>query len=113
MLTFAEQRLIIANTMVRIRLQRVGAKNQPSYRVVVVDSRAPRDTAYIERIGHYNPRTNPETVVIEQAKADKWLKQGAQPSEAVARLLSKQGLWSAPNKTPKAKTPPIVEAAVK
>ena len=51
--------------MVRIRLQRVGAKNQPSYRVVVVDSRAPRDSAYIERIGHYNPLTNPETVVIE------------------------------------------------
>ena len=111
MLTFAEQRLIIANTMVRIRLQRVGAKNQPSYRVVVVDSRAPRDTAYIERIGHYNPRTNPETVVIEQDKADKWLKRGAQPSEAVARLLSKQGLWAVPNKSPKAKDSPVPEAA--
>jgi len=101
--------------MVRIRLQRTGAKNQPSYRVVVVDSRAPRDTAYIERIGHYNPLTNPETVVIEQAKADNWLKQGAQPSEAVARLLSKQGLWAAPTKQPpKAKEAPVVtEAATK
>jgi len=99
--------------MVRIRLQRTGAKNQPSYRVVVVDSRAPRDTAYIERIGHYNPRTNPETVVIEQAKADKWLKQGAQPSEAVARLLSKQGLWAVPTKSPKAKDSPVPEAATK
>jgi len=111
MLTFAEQRLIIANTMVRIRLQRVGAKNQPSYRVIVVDSRAPRDTAYIERIGHYNPLTNPETVVIEPAKADKWLKRGAQPSDAVARLLSKQGLWAVPNNPPKAKNPPVAEAA--
>jgi len=98
--------------MVRIRLQRTGAKNQPSYRVIVVDSRAPRDTAYIERIGHYNPLTNPETVVIEQAKAAKWLKQGAQPSEAVARLLSKQGLLPAPvSKPPKAKDSPVPEAA--
>jgi small subunit ribosomal protein S16 len=99
--------------MVRIRLQRVGAKNQPSYRVVVIDSRAPRDSAYIERIGHYNPLTNPETVIIEQAKADKWLKLGAQPSEAVGRLLSKQGLWPAPTKSPKAKDSSVPEAATK
>ncbi len=98
--------------MVRIRLQRVGAKNQPSYRVVVVDSRAPRDSAYIERIGHYDPLTNPETVVIESAKATKWLQQGAQPSEAVARLLSKQGLWATPAHSPKkAEAAPAPEAA--
>ena len=78
--------------MVRIRLQRVGAKNQPSYRVVVIDSRSPRDGAYLERIGHYNPLTDPETVVIDQAEALKWLQRGAQPSEAVARLLSKAGV---------------------
>ncbi len=78
--------------MVRIRLQRVGAKNQPSYRVVVIDSRSPRDGAYLERIGHYNPLTDPETVVIDQAEALKWLQRGAQPSEAVARLLSKVGV---------------------
>lgn len=84
--------------MVRIRLQRVGAKNQPSYRVVVIDSRSPRDGAYLERIGHYNPLTDPETVVINQAEALKWLQRGAQPSEAVARLLSKVGVVNAVDK---------------
>ena len=88
----------------------MGAKNQPSYRVVVVDSRAPRDSAYIDRIGHYNPRTNPETVMIEQAKATKWLQQGAQPSETVARLLFKQGIMATPPKSFKAKAPPVPEA---
>ena len=97
--------------MVRIRLQRVGAKNQPSYRVVVVDSRFPRDGTCIDRIGHYNPRTNPETVVIEQAKATKWLQRGAQPSETVARLLSKQGIMTAPVKSFKPKAAPSPEAA--
>ncbi len=99
--------------MVRIRLQRVGAKNQPSYRVIVVDSRAPRDTAYIERIGHYNPLTNPETVVIEPAKASKWLQLGAQPSEAVHRLLAKQGLMAPPPPKvfrPKAEAAPAAQA---
>jgi small subunit ribosomal protein S16 len=79
-------------TMVKIRLRRVGAKNRPSYRVVVTDSRAPRDGAYIEKIGLYNPLTEPETVVIEEEKALNWLRQGAQPTEAVARLLSKLGI---------------------
>ena len=82
--------------MVRMRLQRVGAKNQPSYRVVVIDSRSPRDGAYLERLGHYNPLTDPETVVIDQAGALKWLQRGAQPSEAVARLLSKVGVVNKP-----------------
>ncbi|MCX5991164.1 MAG: 30S ribosomal protein S16 [Chloroflexi bacterium] len=82
--------------MVRMRLQRVGAKNQPSYRVVVIDSRSPRDGAYLERLGHYNPLTDPETVVIDQAGALKWLQRGAQPSEAVARLLSKLGVVNKP-----------------
>ena len=82
--------------MVRIRLQRVGAKNRPSYRVVVIDSRAPRDGAHIERIGHYNPLTNPETVAIDEAQARKWLQRGAQPSEAVARLLSNAGILDKP-----------------
>jgi small subunit ribosomal protein S16 len=78
--------------MVRIRLRRVGARNRPSYRVVVADAQAPRDGAYIEKIGHYNPLTNPETVIIDEEKALKWLRCGAQPSEAVARLLSKLGI---------------------
>ena len=74
----------------------MGAKNQPSYRVVVIDSRSPRDGAYLERLGHYNPLTDPETVVIDQAGALKWLQRGAQPSEAVARLLSKLGVINKP-----------------
>lgn len=78
--------------MVKIRLRRVGAKNRPSYRVVVADARAPRDGAFIERIGHYNPLTEPETVAIDEEKALKWLRHGAQPTEAVAGLLSKLGI---------------------
>jgi len=78
--------------MVRIRLQRVGAKHSPSYQVVAVDARAPRDGAYIEKIGHYNPLTDPETVVIDEEKALRWLQYGAQPTQAVARLLSKLGV---------------------
>ena len=78
--------------MVKIRLWRAGARNKPSYRVVAVDARAPRDGAYIEKIGHYNPLTDPETVVIDEEKALKWLQKGAQPTEAVARLLSKLGI---------------------
>lgn len=78
--------------MVRIRLRRVGAKNKPAYRVVIADARAPRDGAFIETIGYYNPVTNPETVVIDEEKAIKWLKNGAQPSATVLTLLSKLGI---------------------
>ncbi len=77
--------------MVRIRLRRVGAKKQPSYRIVVADSRSPRDGRFIEVIGFYNPRTEPETVTIQEDRALHWLGVGAQPSEAVHRLLKKQG----------------------
>jgi small subunit ribosomal protein S16 len=80
--------------MVRIRLRRVGAKKQPSYRVVVTDSRSPRDGRFIENIGFYNPRTEPPTVEISEDRALYWLSQGAQPSDAVARLLEKQGILS-------------------
>ncbi len=75
--------------MVRIRLRRTGAKKQASYRIVVADSRAPRDGKFIEILGWYNPRTDPPTFEINKARADYWLSQGAQPSEAVARLLKK------------------------
>ncbi len=78
--------------MLRIRLRRVGAKKQPSYRLVVADVRAPRDGAFVEIIGHYNPMTEPETVVIDEEKALHWLRQGAQPSETTARLLGKAGI---------------------
>ncbi len=78
--------------MVRIRLSRVGATHQPSYRVVVADQRMPRDGRFLEIIGNYNPRTDPPTVVIDAERASFWLGQGAQPSESVARLLNKVGV---------------------
>lgn len=78
--------------MVRIRLARVGAKKQPSYRVVVADQRSPRDGRFIEIIGHYNPRTEPATMVIKEERALFWLGRGAQPTEAVARILDKTGV---------------------
>lgn len=78
--------------MVRIRLRRVGAKKQPSYRIVVADAEAPRDGRFIEIIGHYNPRTEPETLHVEKERALYWLSQGAQPSEAVERLLRRVGV---------------------
>lgn len=78
--------------MVKIRLRRVGAKNRPSYRVVVADSRAPRDGAFIERIGFYDPLTEPETLTIDEGKALKWLRNGAQPTEPVARMLDRLGI---------------------
>lgn len=75
--------------MLRMRLRRVGAKNQPSYRIVVADSRAARDGAFVDHLGHYNPRTEPPTVVIDAEKARKWLSVGAQPSDAVKRIIDK------------------------
>lgn len=78
--------------MVKIRLQRVGSKNRPCYRVVAANSRAPRDGAFLEILGHYDPLTDPETVVINDEKTCHWLQRGAQPTEAVARLLSKLGI---------------------
>ena len=79
--------------MVRIRLRRVGRKGQPSYRIVVADSRSPRDGRYIEKIGFYNPRTQPDTIIIDEARALHWLSVGAQPSDPVVRLLKKMGTW--------------------
>ncbi len=78
--------------MEKIRLRRVGAKKKPSFRVVVTDSRAPNDGAFISTIGHYDPLTNPETVTIDEEQALGWLKKGAQPSQTVARLLTKSGI---------------------
>jgi len=80
---------------VRIRLTRVGAKKQPSYRVVVADSRSARDSRSIETIGHYNPRTEPIEVSIDADKAKQWLAKGAQPSDTVARLFRSAGILPA------------------
>ena len=78
--------------MVKIRLRRVGRKHRPSYRVVVADSRSPRDGAFIEIVGYYNPLTDPATVSINEEKTLKWLKCGAQPTEKVHSLLRREGI---------------------
>jgi small subunit ribosomal protein S16 len=77
--------------MLRIRLRRVGAKKQPSYRIVVAESTAPRDGRFVETIGFYNPRTEPETVQIDESRALYWLSVGASPSDAVARIFTTHG----------------------
>jgi small subunit ribosomal protein S16 len=77
--------------MVRIRLRRVGSKKQPSYRIVVTDSNSPRDGRFIEKIGFYNPRTQPATVVVDEPRALYWLSVGAQPSDAVSHMMTKIG----------------------
>ncbi len=74
----------------------MGAPKKPSYRLVVADSRSPRNGAFISIIGHYNPLTDPETVVIDEEKALYWLKNGAQPTDTVARLLTKAGILKKP-----------------
>jgi small subunit ribosomal protein S16 len=77
--------------MIKIRLRRVGAKKQPYYRVVVADARSPRDGRFIENIGNYDPRQDPPMFTIKEERAIHWLQQGAQPTEAVARMLNKLG----------------------
>jgi small subunit ribosomal protein S16 len=77
---------------VKIRLKRIGAKKNPYYRVVVADSRYPRDGRFIEEIGTYNPLTDPSEIKIDSEKAAKWIKNGAQPTETVKSLLKKTGV---------------------
>jgi len=79
---------------VKIRLTRMGKKKQPSYRVVVVDSRKPRDGAYIEQIGRYDPRAEPSVVEINNERALDWLQKGAQPTERAKKLLEISGAWT-------------------
>ena len=78
--------------MVKMRLTRMGAKKAPFYRVVVADSRYPRDGRFIEEIGYYNPQTEPAEVKIDADKAKDWLAKGAQPTETVKSLLKKSGI---------------------
>jgi len=80
--------------MVRIRLRRVGAKRQPSFRLVVADRESPRDGRFLETIGHYNPRTVPATIIVDEAKLYQWLRKGAQPSESVVKILRTSGAWA-------------------
>jgi small subunit ribosomal protein S16 len=81
--------------MVVIRLRRAGSKKRPFFRVVVTDSRAARDSSFVEILGHYNPRTKPALVQIDKERVDFWMKQGAQPSDSV-RTLIKHHLTPAP-----------------
>ena len=78
--------------MVKIRLKRMGAHKQPFYRVVVADSRAPRDGKFIEEIGYYNPNVNPAEIKVDVEAAQKWINTGAQPSDTVRSLLKKAGV---------------------
>ena len=78
--------------MVKIRLKRMGANKKPFYRVVVADSRAPRDGKFIEEIGYYNPMTDPADIKIDEEKAQKWLGTGAQPTDTVKKLFQKSGI---------------------
>lgn len=77
---------------VKIRLKRMGSKKNPFYRVVVADSRAPRDGRFIEQLGYYNPLTDPATVKLDDEATLAWLQKGAQPSDTVRTLLSNEGL---------------------
>ena len=77
---------------VKIRLRRMGAKKQPFYRIVVADSRYPRDGRFIEEIGYYNPLSDPSDVKVDAEKVEKWIKNGAQPTDTVKVLLKRAGI---------------------
>ena len=77
---------------VKIRLKRMGSKKRPFYRIVVADSRSPRDGRFIETVGTYNPLTDPETVTLKEEKVMNWLDNGAQPSDTVRNILSRNGV---------------------
>ncbi len=78
--------------MVKIRLRRMGAKKAPYYRIVVADSRYPRDGRFIEELGTYDPRTEPNTVTVDSDKAKEWIRNGAQPTDTVKKLLKNAGV---------------------
>ena len=78
--------------MVKIRLRRMGAKKAPFYRIVVADSRSPRDGRFVEELGYYDPMKNPVVIKIDEEKANKWLANGAQPTETVKSLITKSGI---------------------
>lgn len=107
--------------MVKIRLMRVGKRKQPSFRVVVADSRSPRDGRIIEALGHYHPRREPSVVEIDNERALYWLRNGAQPSDSVRQLLRISGAWSTftgeaplgpPEAAPKPRAKPTPAASV-
>ena len=98
--------------MLRIRLRRVGKKRKPSYRIVVAEARSPRDGAYLEWIGNYDPMTDPPTTSLKVDRAVQWLSQGAQPSDAVRRILDKNGISRNGSVIEVAEAPPVEDAPV-
>jgi small subunit ribosomal protein S16 len=91
--------------MVKIRLMRMGAKKRPFYRVVVADSRSPRDGRFIENIGRYHPLSDPSVIEIDEERALHWLQVGAQPTDSVRNLLDKAGIWQKYSSTPAGEKP--------
>ena len=89
--------------MVKIRLNRMGAKRQPFYRIVVADSRSPRDGRFIEIVGNYDPTKNPAIINVDEEKVMAWIKNGAQPTDTVRSLLSKKGIMKKIHEERKAK----------
>jgi small subunit ribosomal protein S16 len=79
---------------VKLRLMRMGKTKQPTYRIVAADSRSPRDGRFIEIVGTYQPRQDPSVIIVDSARALKWLRQGAQPTDRVQRLLEISGTWA-------------------
>lgn len=92
--------------MLAIRLRRTGSKKRPFYRVVVTDSRAARDSSFVEVLGHYNPRTNPESLDIKRDRLDHWLKLGATPSDTVRTLVARMPEAPAADAAPTADAAP-------
>ena len=84
---------------VKIRLRRMGAKKNPFYRIVVADSRSPRDGRFIEEIGYYNPLTDPKTIKVDDEKANQWINNGAKPTDTVDRLFKQNGIYDKLNET--------------
>ena len=96
--------------MLRIRLRRVGKKRRPSYRIVVAEARSPRDGAYLEWIGNYDPMADPPAMSLKVDRAVQWLSQGAQPSDAVRRILDKNGISKNGSVVEVVPVPPAAEA---
>ncbi|MBQ7476406.1 MAG: 30S ribosomal protein S16 [Selenomonadaceae bacterium] len=90
--------------MVKIRLNRMGAKRQPFYRIVVADSRSPRDGRFIEIVGNYDPKKDPAIINVDEEKIIAWIKKGAQPTDTVRSLLSKKGIIQKINQERKAES---------
>ncbi len=89
---------------VKMRLTRLGDKKSPFYRIVIADSRTARDGSYIDKVGHYNPISNPAEIVIDKEKATEWLKKGVQPTDTVKNILINEGVLPKPTKLSPAKT---------